>query len=131
EGRHPAASRHSCRSPAAYHEAGIRIPARPCQTGAAPGRASRGKRGGGRMQTQDGGETAACRVLLVEDDEPLRQRFAGILQAWAGGVLVAACASLAEALPHLRAAGVDLLITDLRLPDGHGTQAIRTLRASN
>lgn len=83
------------------------------------------------MQAQDGGETTACRVLLVEDDEPLRQRFAGILQAWAGGKLVAACATLAEALPHLRGAGVDLLITDLRLPDGHGTQAIRTLRASN
>ena len=83
------------------------------------------------MQAQDGGETTACRVLLVEDDEPLRQRFAGILQAWAGGELVAACATLAEALPHLRGAGVDLLITDLRLPDGHGTQAIRTLRASN
>ncbi len=83
------------------------------------------------MQAQDGGETTACRVLLVEDDEPLRQRFAGILQDWAGGELVAACASLAEALPHLRGAGVDLLITDLRLPDGHGTQAIRTLRASN
>lgn len=83
------------------------------------------------MQAQDGGETKACRVLLVEDDEPLRQRFAGILQDWAGGELVAACATLAEALPHLRGAGVDLLITDLRLPDGHGTQAIRTLRASN
>ncbi len=82
------------------------------------------------MQKQDG-EVAACRVLLLEDDEPLRQRFVALLQEWQGGRLVAACATLAEALPHLRAAAVDLLITDLRLPDGHGTQAIRTLRTCN
>ncbi|HYD76488.1 response regulator transcription factor [Ramlibacter sp.] len=77
------------------------------------------------------GQAAVCRVLLLEDDEPLRQRFTRILQDWPGASLVAACASLGEALPHLRDAGVDLLITDLRLPDGHGTQAIRTLRATN
>lgn len=73
---------------------------------------------------------AACRVLLLEDDEPLRDRFARILQAWPAGRLVAACATLAEAVPHLRGGGVDVLITDLRLPDGHGTEAIRLLRAT-
>jgi DNA-binding NarL/FixJ family response regulator len=70
-----------------------------------------------------------CRVLLVEDDEPLRDRFARILAAWPGGQLVAACATLAEAVQALQGGRVDLLITDLRLPDGHGTQAIRLLRS--
>ncbi|GAA4334727.1 response regulator transcription factor [Pigmentiphaga soli] len=81
----------------------------------------------------DGGvrQDAPCRVLLVEDDEPLRDRFARILAGWPGGSLVAACATLADALQHLQREPIDLLITDLRLPDGHGTQAIRTLRSLN
>ncbi|WP_051952975.1 response regulator [Xenophilus azovorans] len=72
-----------------------------------------------------------CRVLLIEDDAPLRERFARLLQAWTGGELVAACATLAEAVRHLRDGSIDLLVTDLQLPDGHGTQAIRLLRALN
>jgi len=75
--------------------------------------------------------TASCRVLLLEDDEPLRLRFAAILQGWPGGCLVGACGTLDEAMAVLKASAVDLLITDLRLPDGHGTQAIRRLRALN
>ena len=72
----------------------------------------------------------ACRVLLVEDDGPLRERFARLLAAWPGGQLVAACATLGQALQVLQGGGrIDLLITDLRLPDGHGTQAIRLLRS--
>lgn len=76
-----------------------------------------------------GAAPAVCRVLLVEDDEPLRDRFTRLLAAWPGGRLVAACATLAEALQALQHESVDLLITDLRLPDGHGTQAIRLLRS--
>lgn len=79
------------------------------------------------MEQQD--EKEKCRMLLVEDDEPLRDRFARILAAWPGGRLVAACATLAEAMQALQGGRVDLLITDLRLPDGHGTQAIRMLRS--
>ncbi|GAB2725240.1 response regulator transcription factor [Melaminivora jejuensis] len=73
---------------------------------------------------------APCRVLLLEDDEPLRERFARILAAWPGGQLVAACATLGQALQVLQGGErLDLLIADLRLPDGHGTQAIRLLRS--
>jgi DNA-binding NarL/FixJ family response regulator len=74
---------------------------------------------------------ACCRVLLLEDDEPLRLRFAAILAAWPRGRLVAACGTLGEAMAALEAGPVDLLITDLRLPDGHGVHAIRRLRAIN
>jgi len=74
---------------------------------------------------------ALCRTLLVEDDEPLRLRFASILSGWRGGRLVAACGTLDQAMAVLQSEPVDLLITDLRLPDGHGIQGIRRLRAIN
>ncbi len=75
------------------------------------------------------GEAACCRVLLLEDDAALRRRFETILTGWRGGRLVAACGTLAAAMAVLRSEPVDLLITDLRLPDGHGIQGIRHLRA--
>ncbi|GAA5236299.1 response regulator transcription factor [Verticiella sediminum] len=77
------------------------------------------------------GDAALCRTLLVEDDEPLRRRFESILSGWRGGRLVAACGTLGQAMAVLQNEPVDLLITDLRLPDGHGVQCIRRLRAIN
>lgn len=74
---------------------------------------------------------AACRVLLVEDDAPVRERLASILRNWSGGELVASCATLATATEAIRANAIDLLITDLKLPDGHGVQAIRFLRSTH
>jgi DNA-binding NarL/FixJ family response regulator len=71
----------------------------------------------------------ATRIVLVEDDAPVRERLAGIIGHWHGGQLIAACATLAEATEVIQKHPVDLLITDLKLPDGHGVQAIRMLRA--
>lgn len=76
------------------------------------------------------GQSALCRILLVEDDAPVRDRLARIIGSWAGGRLVGACGTLAEALGAIRDLPLNLLITDLRLPDGHGVQAIRALRAT-
>jgi DNA-binding NarL/FixJ family response regulator len=82
-------------------------------------------------QIDDPNQTpAVCRVLLVEDDAPVRQRLAGIIRSWSGGELIADCATLAEATDAIRVNALDLLITDLKLPDGHGVQAIRFLRAT-
>lgn len=72
---------------------------------------------------------APWRILLVEDDEPVRERLVQILQAWDGVQALAACARLDEALALMAAQPVDLLVTDLKLPDGHGVQAIRRLKA--
>lgn len=76
------------------------------------------------------GEAASSpvRVLLLEDDHPLREHFADILRSWPGGELVAACTTLAEALDVLERREIDLLMADLHLPDGHGIEAIRLLR---
>lgn len=68
------------------------------------------------------------RMLLVEDDEPVRERLAAILRDWDGGVLAGVCASLADSLAAIESEAIDLLITDLKLPDGNGVDAIRALR---
>jgi len=89
--------------------------------------------GGARPDAEPDGAAgpALCRTLLVEDDEPLRLRFESILSGWSGGRLVAACGTLGQAMEVLGREPVDLLIADLRLPDGHGIQAIRRLLALN
>jgi DNA-binding NarL/FixJ family response regulator len=69
------------------------------------------------------------RVLLVEDDIPVRDRLARILEGWDKGSLIAACGTLADARQVLDREAVDLLITDLRLPDGSGIEAIQRLKA--
>lgn len=76
----------------------------------------------------NGHPSPAVRVLLLEDDAPLRERFAHIIHDWSGGELVAACATLQEALDVLHSQPVDLLMADLNLPDGHGIEAIQLLR---
>jgi len=69
------------------------------------------------------------RIVLAEDDGPVRDRLAALLREWDGAELVAACGDLAETLAALQAHSIDLLITDLKLPDGNGVDAIRALRA--
>lgn len=68
---------------------------------------------------------APLRIVLVEDDEPIRRRLASIITDWPGATLVAACATLAEAVAAIEAQSFDLLVTDLKLPDGNGIEAIR------
>lgn len=70
------------------------------------------------------------RILLTEDDGPVRGRLAALLNDWDGGELVGVCANLAESLNMIAAEKIDLLITDLKLPDGNGIDAIRALRQS-
>lgn len=82
----------------------------------------------GNMTKDDDKTPALCRTLLVEDDPPVRERLARIVEGWPQGELVAACATLAEAMRAIENNPIDLLITDLKLPDGHGVQIIRKLR---
>lgn len=69
------------------------------------------------------------RIVLTEDDEPVRNRLSSLLRGWSGSNLVAECASLSESIAAIEAHPIDLLITDLKLPDGNGIEGIRALRA--
>jgi PAS domain S-box-containing protein len=60
----------------------------------------------------------AIDVLLCEDDELVRESLVEVLGGM--GCTVRGCGSLAEALAALQAQAPELLITDLRLPDGDG-----------
>jgi len=67
------------------------------------------------------------RIVLTEDDGPIRERLARIVREWPEAELCAACPDLAQTLEAIAANKLDLLITDLRLPDGSGIDAIRFL----
>ena len=55
-------------------------------------------------------------------------RLARILSEWPGARLVGACGTLGDAIQVIDNIPIDLLIADLKLPDGNGIQAIRLLR---
>lgn len=69
------------------------------------------------------------RVLLVEDDEPTRRRLADAIGAHPDLDLVAAVGTCAEARAAFTRSAPDVLLTDLGLPDGDGTDLIREVRA--
>lgn len=66
-------------------------------------------------------------VLLVEDDAPTRWRLQDALGA-SIEFAVTAAATLAEARLSLASTPPRVLLTDLRLPDGHGLELIRETR---
>ncbi len=68
-----------------------------------------------------------CRIIVTEDDDAVRERFVRLIADWDGGELVAESATLSDTLAAIRENEIDLLITDLNLPDGSGIEAIRAL----
>lgn len=68
------------------------------------------------------------RVLLVEDHEDTRNAMRRLLQRW--GYNVETASTVAEALGKVRFARFDLLVSDLGLPDGHGTDVMREFKSA-
>ncbi len=69
-------------------------------------------------------------LLLIEDDRPIRERLMAALSA-PGDFVVTPAASLAEARACLGSMRPDLVVADLRLPDGLAIDFLAEIREQN
>ncbi|MFF3320848.1 response regulator [Streptomyces sp. NPDC002889] len=70
------------------------------------------------------------RVLVVEDDPVAADAHALYVGRVPGFAVAGVAHSRGEAVRALERTGIDLLLLDLYLPDGHGLQLVRSLRAA-
>lgn len=70
------------------------------------------------------------RLLVVDDHEVVRQGLVALLDRRAGFEVVAQAASVAEAISQAAKFEPDVVILDVRLPDGSGIEACREIRAA-
>jgi two-component system response regulator DevR len=70
------------------------------------------------------------RILVVDDHEVVRQGLVALLDRRAGFEVVAQAGTVAEAIAHAARYEPDLVIMDVRLPDGSGIEACREIRAA-
>jgi DNA-binding NarL/FixJ family response regulator len=77
------------------------------------------------------GETTPTRLrlLIVDDHEIVRQGLVAMLDRREGFEVVAEAGTVAEAIDQARRYQPDIVIMDLRLPDGSGVEACREIRA--
>jgi DNA-binding NarL/FixJ family response regulator len=71
---------------------------------------------------------ARRRILIVEDDDPTRERLVRAVEAHEELEIAAAVGTCREALASLRRDPPDVLLSDLALPDGNGIDLIRAAR---
>jgi DNA-binding NarL/FixJ family response regulator len=69
------------------------------------------------------------RLLVVDDHEVVRQGLVALLDRRAGFQVVAEAGTVSEAIDAARRFRPDLVIMDIRLPDGSGIEACREIRA--
>ena len=69
------------------------------------------------------------RVLVVDDHEVVRQGLVALLDRRDGFPVVAEAGTVAEALEQARRHEPEIVIMDVRLPDGSGIEACREIRA--
>ena len=74
---------------------------------------------------------AALRILVVDDHEVVRQGIVSLLGHHAGFQIVAQAASAAEAIAQAHTYRPDVIVMDIRLPDGSGIEATREIRAEH
>jgi DNA-binding NarL/FixJ family response regulator len=73
--------------------------------------------------------TSVLRLLVVDDHEVVRQGLVALLDRRDGFQVVAEAGTVAEAVEQARRHQPDLVIMDVRLPDGSGIEACRDIRA--
>lgn len=72
---------------------------------------------------------AGWQVLVLEDESLLRRRIAASLTQW--GAEVTPAGTCAEAERALAEIDFDLVLLDVNLPDGRGTDLLRSGRVSD
>jgi len=77
------------------------------------------------------GAMTTLNVMLVEDDAPIREEFARMISAEPGLRLLDAVGSCAEARGSLALTKADVVLIDLGLPDGDGTELIAEITATS
>jgi two-component system, NarL family, response regulator DevR len=76
---------------------------------------------------RDGG--LPLRLLVVDDHEVVRQGLVALLERRRQFQVVAQAGTMAEAMAQVRRFVPDLVLMDVRLPDGSGIEACREIRA--
>ncbi len=79
--------------------------------------------------TRDGSALRPLRLLVVDDHEVVRQGLASLLDRREAFQVVAEAATVVEALEMARKYEPNIVIMDVRLPDGSGIEACREIRA--
>src|SRR6476646_2577281 len=72
-------------------------------------------------------ESKKIRVLIVDDHPLVRHGLSGIINQQPDMVVVAESSCGREAIQHFRLHLPDLTVMDMRLPDIHGVEAIKTI----
>ena len=70
-------------------------------------------------------------VLLIDDHELIRQGLAGAFAQADGFEVAGQAASVEDGLALARDVSPDVVVTDVRLPDGSGLDVVRALRKEN
>jgi DNA-binding NarL/FixJ family response regulator len=70
-------------------------------------------------------------VLLVDDHDLIRQGLRRAFERAADFTVIGEAATVAEALAAIAASKPDVVTMDVRLPDGSGLDAVRSLRAAH
>jgi signal transduction histidine kinase/CheY-like chemotaxis protein len=79
------------------------------------------------LEVVHGGESSAKHILLVEDEPDAGQLMLRLLKRSGYDVTLAPTAALA--MKEVRERRIDLLISDIRLPDGSGIDLLRQIRS--
>jgi DNA-binding NarL/FixJ family response regulator len=79
--------------------------------------------------TTAGTTRRALRLLVVDDHEVVRQGLVSVLDRREGFEVVAQADTAAEAVAQARRYEPDIVVMDVRLPDGSGIEACREIRA--
>jgi two-component system response regulator DevR len=82
-----------------------------------------------RTTVTEGAASRPLRLLVVDDHEVVRQGLVSLLERREGFQVVAQAGTVAEAIEAARKYQPDLIVMDVRLPDGSGIEACREIRS--